>query len=139
VGFWRSSSENESLAQRAISRSPSALVPRLTNEDLAATALRFLHAFFAYEVGDRRPAIVQALRATATGSFAAQLLRAQPRPGDRSTVSAATLTDLTLTRLPDHPDLALASGTAVRPSAPEQFSFLFARRGGRWLASAPGE
>jgi hypothetical protein len=35
--------------------------------------------------------------------------------------------------------LALVFGRARRADGPEEFSFLFARNGGRWLARAPGE
>jgi hypothetical protein len=57
------------------------------------------------------------------------------RPGQ----AAARITSLRIDRVPGHPYLVLASGDARRAEGPEPFSFLFARRGGRWLALAPGE
>jgi hypothetical protein len=105
---------------------------------LAGSARRFLRAFLAYEVGDRRPQIVDALAATATTSFARELAGASPT-GATPTPAPAKLGALTLDPLGGDPPLALVTAGAHRPSGPEQLSFLFTERPGRWLASAPGE
>jgi hypothetical protein len=103
-------------------------------------ARRFLAAFLASEAGDQTPRTRRAVRATSGRRLAGQILAA-PRTsaGARGPVAVGHLRALRLHRLPGHTGLLLASGTAIRPGGPEAFSFLFARRGGRWLAIAPGE
>jgi hypothetical protein len=103
-------------------------------------ARRFLVAFLAFEAGDRTPRTRRAVRATSGRRLAGQILAA-PRifAGARGPVAVGHLHALFVHRLPGHTGLLLASGTAIRPGGPEPFSFLFARRGGRWLAIAPGE
>ena len=88
--------------------------------------------------GRRRQRRVRtAIRADAVGALARELLR---RPASLATrLPPARLGALELHRLPGRPGLLLVSGTARRPSGPEPFAFLFARRGGRWLAVAPAE
>ena len=80
----------------------------------------------------------RALRRTATAGFAAELLRAPPRPAGRA-LRSARLARLSLSALPVSPPRALVSGSALRGRSAEQFSFLFALRGGVWLASGPGQ
>jgi hypothetical protein len=105
---------------------------------LATSARRFLHAFLAYEVGARPPHNVAALEATATTSFAHELASARQTAATHPS-ALARLGPLTLNPLAGKPPLALVTATARRPAGPEQLSFLFTKRGGRWLASAPGE
>jgi hypothetical protein len=100
---------------------------------------RFVAAFLSYEVGVGGPAITAVIDACASRHFARQLLSEPPGPARRPGHGAARITSLRIDPLPGHPDLALASGDARRPEGPELFAFLFARRGGRWLAIAPGE
>jgi hypothetical protein len=98
----------------------------------------FLAAFLAFEAGDQTPRTRRALRATSGRRLAGQILAAPRAPvGARSPVGH--LHALRIHRLPGHHGLLLASGTATRREGPEPFAFLFARRGGRWLAIAPGE
>jgi hypothetical protein len=102
-----------------------------------AAARRFLLAFLADEVGDSRSAAVE-IRAGAVPALADVLLeRRRPRRAGRQ--REVEIASLRVDRLPGHPDLVLASGSARRPSALEPFAFLFVRRRGRWLALAPGE
>jgi hypothetical protein len=103
-------------------------------------ARRFLAAFLAFEAGDQTPRTRRAVRATSGRRLAGQILAA-PRTsaGARGPVAVGHLRALRLHRLPGDTGLLLASGTAIRPGGPEAFSFIFARRGGRWLAIAPGE
>lgn len=97
---------------------------------------RFLTAYLAYEMGDRHAAA--ALRIRSTASLAREILDSRQRPA-RAHDGHTPIVGLTLTRLPDHPDLLIAAGTARRASGPEPFAFLFARLAGRWLAIAPAE
>jgi hypothetical protein len=100
---------------------------------------RFIAAFLSYEVGAGRPAVEKAIRRRASRRFARQLLSEPPTQARRPTHGAARITSLHIDPVPGRRDLALASGEARRPEGPEPFSFLFARRDGRWLAVAPGE
>jgi hypothetical protein len=100
-------------------------------------ARRFLSAFLVEEIGDRSGAVREAIRADAVGTLARELLRVPARVPTKP--DAARLSALDLHRLPGRPDLLLVSGTARRPSGPEPFAFIFARRGRRWLAVAPAE
>ena len=100
-------------------------------------ARRFLRAFLAREVGKGGAAGARAIRTGAAAALARELLAAPHRA--HAGPPPARLTDLRITPLPGRPRLRLATATARRPSGPEPLSFLFARRGGRWLAIAPGE
>ncbi len=104
---------------------------------LTASAHRFLLTFLRYEIGERSHAVSRALRATAAPEFAAELLRAPPRlphhPGP------ATLGPLAFATVSSDPPLVSVSAVAHRPTGPEQLSFVFELRRGRWLASAAGE
>jgi hypothetical protein len=104
-----------------------------------ADARRFLAAFLTFEAGRDTPRTRGAVRATSGRRLAGQILAA-PRTsaGARAPVAGHLLT-IRLHPLPGRAGLLLASGTAIHPEGPEPFSFLFARRGGRWLAIAPGE
>jgi hypothetical protein len=100
---------------------------------------RFIAAFLSYEVGAGGPAVEKAIRGHASRRFAGQLLSEPPTQARRPTHGTARITSLHIDPVPGQRNLALASGEARRPEGPEPFSFLFARRGGRWLALAPGE
>jgi hypothetical protein len=106
---------------------------------LEPSARRFLRAFLRYEVGDSNQALTRSLRATATPAFAVKLLRRPPRPARRSPPARATVGPLSLIFVSAQPPLVSVSATARRATGPEQLSFVFTRRHGRWLASAPGE
>jgi hypothetical protein len=101
-------------------------------------ARRFILAFLADEVGIAESSSARAIRTGSIPSFARELL-ARPPPSSAEDPGEARLRSLRVHRLPGRPDLALASGSARRPSGPEPFAFLFARREGRWLAVAAGE
>jgi hypothetical protein len=102
-------------------------------------ARRFLAAFLSYEVGLGGPAAEATIEDSASRGFAHQLLSDPPGSTGRPGRGAARITSLRIDPVLGHPNLALASGDARRPDGPEPFSFLFARRRGRWLAVAPGE
>lgn len=116
--------------------------PARTHELRAAlnpTARRFLTAFLRYEVGYRDGAASRSLRATATSGFAAELLRNPPEIPKHAPRSGATLGPLSIVTVSTDPPLASVTAVAHRSAGPEQLSFVFSRRRGRWLASAPGE
>lgn len=100
---------------------------------------RFITAFLAYEVGGGDPATTAAIRTHSSSAFARELLSDPPSALRRPGPGVARIASLHVDPVPGHPELALASGEAPRPSGPEPFAFLFARRAGRWLAVAPGE
>ena len=107
---------------------------------LRRAARPFLVAFLDYEAGRRGFAIAGALRAGATRAFAARLLDAPPLPSSPAGYPGpARLGELSVSFLSARPDSALVRASAERGGLPEQLSFLFARRGGRWVASAPGQ
>jgi hypothetical protein len=103
-------------------------------------ARRFLRAFFHYEVGDVGPRVAAELRATATPRFARQLLAAPPRPPTSGPSQLpARLEALEVTVVTADASRVVVSGEARRGPASEQFSFVFVRAAGSWLASAPGQ
>jgi hypothetical protein len=106
--------------------------------DTQRAARRFILAFLSDEVGVAESSSARAIRAGAIPSFAREIL-GRPPPLSTEESDKAPLRSLHVRRLPGRPDLALVSGSARRPSGPEQFAFLFARREGRWFALAPGE
>jgi hypothetical protein len=124
------------LATVSRRRSPALKVP---NPDARRQARRFVEAFLSYEVGAGGSRTERALRSDASQALAAELLAHRPIPPGRSDPATTRITRLRVDPVPGHPDLALVSGEARRPAAPEPFAFLFAWRGGRWLAIAPGE
>jgi hypothetical protein len=100
---------------------------------------RFIAAFLSYEVGGGGSAVESAIHTSASRHFARQLLSEPPTSPARPSRGRVPISSLRIDPVPGHPSLALASGDAHRPKGPEPFSFLFARRDGRWLAVAPGE
>jgi len=104
---------------------------------LRVDARAFLHHFFRYEVGKLARSPVGGLRATATSTFASELLRRPPRIPGRA-LGPARLERLSLEFLSTVPGRALISGFALRGRARERFSFLFEASGGGWRASGPG-
>ncbi len=105
---------------------------------VAPSARRFLVAFLSYEVGAGDSEVRAALRATTTPAFADQLLQQRSRRSAEHPAPNPRLGDLAVVLLSVNPPLASVTATARRPSGPEQLSFVFALRNGRWLASAPG-
>lgn len=123
------------LAARRIERRAARL-----EAGLRAAARPFLAAFLRYEAGAGGAAMAAALRAGATRGFAARLLAEPPRSlSPAGDPPPARLGSLQLAFLSARGDRALVRASAVRGGAPEQLSFLFARRGGRWLAIGPGQ
>jgi hypothetical protein len=123
---------------RAVVSSSASTDARPPDRAARVDARRFLAAFLAFEAGDDTPRTRRALRTTSGHDLAGQILAAARAPvGARFPV--VYLYALRLHPVPGHPGLLLASGTATRREGPEPFAFLFARRGGRWLAIAPGE
>lgn len=106
---------------------------------LRAAAPRFLMAFLRYEVGEARPGVRAQLRAFAAPAFARQLLARPPRATGRALPGPVQLRRIDVFFLTASARRALLSGVARRPSGPEEFSFLFARQGTRWLAIGPGQ
>jgi len=119
--------------------SPPQRQPSPVRSALTSSARRFLLAFLRYEVGDLSPALTRSLRVSATHAFAAELLRTPPRPPRGPRGAAPSLGPLAFATVSSEPPLVSVSGTAHRPTGPEQLSFVFELRHGRWLASAPGE
>ena len=100
----------------------------------------FLRAFFRYEVGDLGPGVAGALRASATPSFARQLLAAPPRPMAAGSYQLpARLGPLEAAVVAPDASRVVVSGEAHRGPASEQFSFVFVHAPGGWLASGPGQ
>jgi hypothetical protein len=129
---------SNSLQPAAVSR-PAAGNAAPADPAARVDARRFLEAFLALEAGDDTARTRLALRSTSGLDLASRILAASRSIGRARSPLAARLLALRLHRLPGHPGLLLASGTAGRPEGPEPFSFLFARRRGGWLAIAPGE
>jgi hypothetical protein len=113
--------------------------PKPPPADARTEARRFVSAFLSYEVGAGGERTHAAIRVGASPAFARRLLSDPPTAPAGPKTRSAHVTYLRVDPVPDHPDLALVSGDACRPEGPEPFSFLFARRDGRWLAVAPGE
>jgi len=105
-----------------------------------AAAHRFLTAFFRYEVGELSPVVRRALRSGATGRFARRLLDDPPRAPARDRFPPqARLRRVDVAFVSPAATRAVVSGTARRGGLAEEFSFVFVRRWGTWLASGPGE
>jgi hypothetical protein len=108
--------------------------------DVKAAAARFLPAFLRYEVGDLNAAVRRALRASATRPFADRLLRHPPRPASAGRFPPrARLRRIDIAFVSPQATSAVVSGSARRGDLPEEFSFVFVRRRGTWLAGGPGE
>jgi hypothetical protein len=107
---------------------------------LRRSARRFLAAFARYEVGQISGGVRIALRETTTSGFAAQLLGApSAAPPLGGFLGRARVARLDVRFVSAAADRALVSGDLRRGPTPEEFSFLFVRRGGNWLASGPGQ
>jgi len=103
--------------------------------DRAATA--FIDAFLRYEVGDLPASVVRSIDRLTIVSFGRYLLGARPRQlGDRR---AARIVKVETAFLSPTADRALVRGVARRPDGPEELSFVFVLRGGRWLAARAAE
>jgi hypothetical protein len=107
-------------------------------DDIAPAARAFLAAYLRYEVGDRSARTRASLRAHATGRFAGYLLAATPR-APVSILRRARIVALHVVPVSLFPPRAAVTGSATRPAGPEQLSFLFECRSGRWLAAAAGQ
>jgi hypothetical protein len=128
-----------SAPRASIDRPRPAAVPRPPSPSGPRRAARsFIDAFLDYEAGVRDPRTVAAIRLGSAPRLSRDVLATSPAARRARPAAPASLV-LTIRRLPHRPDLALVSGTAHRPSGPEPFAFLFARRGARWLAVAPAE
>ncbi len=103
--------------------------------DRAASA--FIGAYLRYGVGDLSAPVVRSIDRLSTAGFGRYLLRAAPRPLGRR--GAARIVELESTFLDPAADRALVRGVARRPDGPEEFSFVFVLRGGRWLAARAAE
>jgi hypothetical protein len=108
---------------------------------LRPVAAAFVAAFLRYEVGDLGPSVRTAIDAVATPHFAHYLLDHPPRVLGAAgrALPRASLSRLSIDRLPRAPDRALISGTAVRRSGPEEFSFLFELQHHRWRVLGSAE
>jgi hypothetical protein len=100
---------------------------------------RFVEAFLRFEVGNRRPTVVGAIRRTSTPRFGAELLEGPVGLPVTGAEKAAVISRLEVRTVATSPPVALASGVASRPGGPEEFAFLFVHTGSGWLASGPGE
>jgi len=108
--------------------------------EVRAAARRFLTAFLRYEVGDVSAQVRRTIRGAATQPFARRLLRRPPRrPATGSFPPRATLRSVYISFVSPRATRAVASGSALRGGLSEEFSFVLARHGGKWLASGPGE
>jgi hypothetical protein len=112
------------------------VTPRPATTSLRRAARGFARAFLAFEAGGADRAARATIRRGAGHRLAHELLAHRP---PRSDHPGASIVALHVALLPHRPGLALLIGTARRTDGPEPFAFLFARRGGRWLAVAPAE
>lgn len=109
--------------------------PRKARLDRAATA--FISAFLRYEVGDLPASVSRSLGRLTTASFGRYLLGARPRQlGGRE---LARIVKVETAFLDPAADRALVRGVARRADGPEELSFVFVLRGGRWLAARAAE
>lgn len=103
--------------------------------DQAATA--FIGAFLRYEVGDLPASVARSLGRLTTADFGRCLLGASPRQlGGRE---LARIIKVETAFLDPAADRALVRGVARRADGPEELSFVFVLRGGRWLAARAAE
>ncbi|MGE0067248.1 MAG: hypothetical protein AB7T48_07825 [Solirubrobacterales bacterium] len=128
-----------SSARPALASPNSGLIARAgrrqTQLHKAATA--FIAAYLRYEVGDLPPSVARSLGRLATDGFGRQLLGDPPRPG--GPVGAARIVEVESGFLDRDVDRALVRGAARRPDGPEELSFVFVLREGRWLAAGAAE
>jgi hypothetical protein len=106
---------------------------------LRAAGRRFVSSFLRFEVGDLSPQVIASLRASAIPAFMRQLEAAPARRLGRQRPTSARLERLDVSFLTGSARRALLSGVARRPDGPEEFSFLFALRSGRWRALGAAE
>jgi hypothetical protein len=106
---------------------------------LRVAGRRFVSAFLRFEVGDLSPQVKQHLHDSTTAAFARDLEAAPARRLTRRPFEAARIERLEVSFLTASAHRALLSGTARRRDGPEEFSFLFALRGGRWRALGVAE
>lgn len=106
---------------------------------LRRPARRFVSAYLRYEVGDRAPWVLRAVRSGATAPFRSQLLAAPVGEVAAGPPRAAEVRTLAVRAVSGKPPVALVSGEAHRPGGIEQFSFLFVRTRAGWRAFGPGE
>ena len=146
VAFSRASVPRGEPAPVAPARAPRpqqavALLYAVRREEarLGAAGRRFVSAFLRFEVGDLSSQVRASLRASATSGFARELEAAPPRPVGRRSPATARIERLDISFLSGSAGRALLSGVARRPDGPEEFSFLFARRGHRWQAVGAAE
>ncbi len=102
--------------------------------DRAASA--FTGAYLRYGVGDLSAPVSRLIDRLSTAGFGRYLLGAAPRPLGGG---VARIVELEATFLDPAADRALVRGVARRPDGPEEFSFVFVLRGGRWLAARAAE
>jgi hypothetical protein len=104
---------------------------------LEQAATGFIESFLRYEVGDLPPAVACSLRRLSTASFGRYLLETRPRQhGPRGVARIVAVEAAFLDRRTDR---ALVRAAARRPDGPEELSFVFLLRGGRWLAARAAE
>jgi hypothetical protein len=104
---------------------------------LERAARAFIAAFLRYEVGDLPASVARSLDRLTTARFGRYLLGARPRQlGGRE---RARIVEIETAFLDPAADRALVRGVARRPDGPEELSFVFLLRGGRWLASEAAE
>jgi hypothetical protein len=113
--------------------SPLAQKPEV--QTLRRDASRFLSAFFRYEGGARDSSLFWRLQVSSTRKFAAQLLDAPPRLQSR--LPPAQIQRIVVDEASWVPAIAVVSGAARRGDEREKFSFLFAKKAGRWVAAGP--
>jgi hypothetical protein len=139
VGLRPTSSTSTPTPQRPANQVDAPPRPKPPSADARTEARRFVSAFLSYEVGAGGDRTHAAIRVGASPAFARRLLSGPATAPAGPKARTAHVTYLRVDPVPAHPDLALVSGDARRPEGLEPFSFLFARRDGRWLAVAPGE
>jgi hypothetical protein len=103
--------------------------------DRAAT--EFIGAFLRYEVGDLPAPVTRSLDRLSTAAFGHYLLGARPRQLGRR--AAARILKVETAILDSAADRALVRGVARRADGPEELTFVFVLRGGRWLAARAAE
>ena len=104
---------------------------------LDQAARSFIAAFLRYGVGDLPASVAGSIRRGTTAGFGRYLLDARPRP--LGPIGAARIVEVEVTFLDPAADRALVRALARRPDGPEELSFVFVLRGGRWLAAAAAE
>jgi hypothetical protein len=106
---------------------------------LARPAREFVDASLRYEVGEGTGPVAQALRRTATASFAKELLSSPVAPPASGVPGPAVVTAMHMRVVTLSPPAALVTGVARRPGGPEEFSFVFVQTPAGWRAGGPGE